>query len=65
MTPLVTNLYWQLRRIIVREDGQDLAEYALVFALISFGAVAGMDAVAAGINNAFSDVAATFTSNIT
>ncbi|MGC1462049.1 MAG: Flp family type IVb pilin [Terracidiphilus sp.] len=38
------------------EEGQDMVEYALVVALIAFGAVAGMGKLAAGISHAFSDV---------
>jgi pilus assembly protein Flp/PilA len=38
------------------ESGQDLIEYALVAALIAFAAVAGMNFVAASINNAFSTI---------
>ena len=38
------------------ESGQDLIEYALVTALIAFGAVAGMSTVADYINNAFSKI---------
>jgi pilus assembly protein Flp/PilA len=48
-----------------REEGQDLVEYALVVALIAFGAIAGMQFLASGINNAFSDIANVVTSNIT
>jgi pilus assembly protein Flp/PilA len=43
-----------LLRVHRDESGQDLIEYALVTALIAFGAVAGMSTVADYINNAFS-----------
>lgn len=39
---------------LVREDGQDLVEYALVVALIAFAATAGMHTLASDINSAFS-----------
>jgi pilus assembly protein Flp/PilA len=42
--------------IVVREEGQDLVEYALVVALIAFGAIAGMQSVATGINSAFDTI---------
>ncbi len=58
-------LYLQLRRLVEREEGQDLVEYALVVALIAFGAIAGMQFLAGGINNAFSDIANVLTSSIT
>jgi len=38
------------------EEGQDLVEYALVVALIAFGATAGMGALAGGINSAFNTI---------
>jgi len=43
-----------------REEGQDLVEYALVVAMISLGAVAGMDKVAVGINDAYTTISTTF-----
>lgn len=46
------------------ESGQDLIEYALVTALIAFGAVAGMNTVADYINNAFSKIGSKLTSAI-
>ena len=65
MNPVFTNIFQQLRSNLVREEGQDLVEYALTVALIAFGAVAGMNFLAVGLNNAFSGIAATITSNIT
>ncbi len=46
------------------ESGQDLIEYALVAALIAFAAIAGMNYVAASINNAFSTIGNKLTSAI-
>ena len=43
----------RLQCLIKREDGQDLVEYALVVAMIAFGATAGMKTLAGGINTAF------------
>ena len=48
-----------LKRLRREESGQDLTEYALVVALIAFAAVAGMNTLANGINNAFSSIAST------
>ena len=50
--------------LLDREEGQDLVEYALVVALIAFGAIAGMGYLATGINHAFSDIASTLTTNV-
>ena len=63
MHALSTNLYLYVRNLLEREEGQDLVEYALVVALIAFGAITGMGALATGINNAFSNIATTLTSN--
>lgn len=59
-----TNVYLFFRQLIDREEGQDLVEYALVVALIAFGAITGMGFLANGLNNAFSDIAGTLNSNI-
>jgi pilus assembly protein Flp/PilA len=64
MDTLLTRLHFQLRDLAVREEGQDLVEYALVVALIAFGAIAGMTQLATGINNAFSSISTTLTSDV-
>ena len=64
MNLLVSNLYFRLKAILIREEGQDLVEYALVVALIAFGAITGMGFLATGINNAFSGISTTLTSNV-
>jgi pilus assembly protein Flp/PilA len=51
-------------QLIEDEQGQDLVEYALVVALIAFGAIAGMGYLAKGINHAFSGIATTLTANV-
>lgn len=38
------------------EEGQDLVEYALVVALIAFGAVAAMQGLSSEINTAFQTI---------
>ena len=65
MKSVSTNLFQFLRNILALEEGQDLVEYALVVALIAFGAISGMKFLATGLNNAFSDIANVLTSNIT
>jgi pilus assembly protein Flp/PilA len=57
-------LYLKLQELKNREEGQDLVEYALVVALIAFGAVAGMTSLAGGINTAFNNVTSMLSSNI-
>jgi pilus assembly protein Flp/PilA len=41
---------------LVREDGQDMVEYALLVALIAFAATSGMHTLANDINSAFSAI---------
>ena len=47
-----------------REEGQDLVEYALVVALIAFGAILGMHSLATGLNTAFGDISTTLASDL-
>jgi pilus assembly protein Flp/PilA len=47
-----------------REDGQDLVEYALVVALIAFGAISGMQVLASGLNNAFATISTTLANDL-
>ncbi|MGA9585920.1 MAG: Flp family type IVb pilin [Terracidiphilus sp.] len=65
MSSLSSKLFLHVRALVEREEGQDLVEYALVVALIAFGAISSMNFLASGLNTAFSSVAATLTSNIT
>jgi len=46
-------LHQFLLRAFRESEGQDLVEYALVVALIAFGAVAAMQGLATEINTAF------------
>ncbi len=56
MNDLMLKMFITAKNVMAREEGQDLVEYALVVALIAFGAVAGMNALAGGINTAFQNV---------
>jgi pilus assembly protein Flp/PilA len=57
-------LYLVAKSLIEREEGQDLVEYALVVALIAFGAITGMGYLAAGINHAFSNISVVLTTAV-
>jgi pilus assembly protein Flp/PilA len=65
MNNLLLKLYVKFQDLVSREEGQDLVEYALVVALIAFGATAGMGALATGINTAFSNVSTKLGTTIT
>ena len=54
--------YSTFQTLMLRDDGQDLIEYALLVGLIAFGATAGMQAAAGGVNAVFTTVAATLSS---
>jgi pilus assembly protein Flp/PilA len=64
MNTMLIKLYLKLQDLKNNEEGQDLVEYALVVALIAFGATAGMTKLANGINLAFSDVSSDLLSAI-
>jgi pilus assembly protein Flp/PilA len=59
MYSVLLRLYVKFQNLLSCEEGQDLVEYALVVALIAFGAVAGMKVLASGLNNAFSTISTT------
>jgi pilus assembly protein Flp/PilA len=56
MNDTLLKLYVKFQDLASREEGQDLVEYALVVALIAFGATAGMKALAGGLNTAFNNI---------
>jgi pilus assembly protein Flp/PilA len=64
MNSILLKLYLIFQELRSGESGQDLVEYALVVALIAFGATAGMQSLATGINLAFSDVSSDLLSAI-
>ena len=64
MNNLLIKLYVKLQELKNREEGQDLVEYALVVALVAFGATAGMGALATGINTAFNNISTKLASDI-
>lgn len=51
-SPLL-GLYRKIYSLLKRDDAQDLVEYALVVALIAFGAVAAMKGLSTEIATAF------------
>jgi pilus assembly protein Flp/PilA len=50
-------LYVKLQSAMMREEGQDLVEYALLVALIGFAATATMGTVATNISGLFTKIA--------
>jgi pilus assembly protein Flp/PilA len=64
MNNMLLKLYVKFQDLTSSEEGQDLVEYALVVALVAFGATAGMGKLAGGINSAFSTVSTKLASYI-
>ena len=64
MNTMFLKLYVKFQDLASRKDGQDLVEYALVVALIAFGATAGMGKLATGINTAFSNISSMLVSSM-
>lgn len=54
--------YSAFQTLMLRDDGQDLIEYALLVCMIAFAATAGMQAAAGGVNKVFTTVAAILSS---
>jgi pilus assembly protein Flp/PilA len=65
MNNLLIKLYVKFQELANREEGQDLVEYALLIALIAFGATAGMSKLATGISTAFSNISIQLSTSIT
>jgi pilus assembly protein Flp/PilA len=65
MNDLMLKMYVKVQDLMSREEGQDLVEYALVVALIAFGATAGMSSLATGLNTAFKQISTTLGTYVT
>ncbi|MGD0733778.1 MAG: Flp family type IVb pilin [Terracidiphilus sp.] len=64
MNTLMCRAYLLMKQMLEDENGQDLVEYALVVALIAFGVVGGMHALANGLNKAFNTVSTTLSTSV-
>lgn len=51
-----------VRERLIREEGQDLVEYSLVFGMVALGTVAGMESLDAAIVQVFNSLSAVFAS---
>jgi pilus assembly protein Flp/PilA len=60
MKNIVSKMHLAIKGLM-KEEGQDLVEYALVVALIAFAATAGMHSLATSINTAFANIGTTLT----
>lgn len=64
MNAMLLGLYLKLSEIMSREEGQDLVEYALVVAIIAFGAVAAMKGLSTEIKNAFNTISSDLSTSL-
>jgi len=65
MNNLMLKLLVKIQSLAVREEGQDLVEYALVVALVAFGATAALKNLGTGLNHAFTNISSTLASSLT
>jgi pilus assembly protein Flp/PilA len=65
MNNLMLKLFVQMQTLMAREEGQDLVEYALVVALVAFGATAALKTLGSGLNSAFTNISSTLASSLT
>jgi pilus assembly protein Flp/PilA len=56
MNLVAWKIFFKIRSLIESEEGQDLVEYALIVALISLAAVAGMKTLASDIGTVFTNI---------
>jgi pilus assembly protein Flp/PilA len=64
METTLWNLYSRLQDLMLRDEGQDLIEYAMVVALIAFGTTAAMHAAAGGVNTVFITIGTTLSNAV-
>ena len=64
MNKLFLKLYLTAQSFREREDGQGLTEYAMAFAIIALGTVAGESVVAQKLNHTFIAIATTITAGV-
>jgi pilus assembly protein Flp/PilA len=55
MNNAMLKLLGKLQTLMQREEGQDLVEYALVVALVAFGATLALKNLGTGLNHAFTN----------
>ncbi|HEX3892305.1 MAG TPA: Flp family type IVb pilin [Terracidiphilus sp.] len=64
ISSLTLKLHFAIRDFLAREEGQDLVEYALVVALIAFGAVTAMKGLSTEIKTAFNTISSDLGSSL-
>jgi pilus assembly protein Flp/PilA len=65
MNHLLHLLIRNIQILTNREEGQDLVEYALIVALVAFGATAALQTLGSGLNSALTNISSTLASSLT
>jgi pilus assembly protein Flp/PilA len=58
----ISRFLCELQLFLEHEEAQDLVEYALVVALIAFGATASLHTLGVGLNHVFTSISSTLAS---
>ena len=64
MHEVLMRLWLTSKALLEQSDGQAMSEYALVFALVAFGCIAGQHAVATSVNQVFITLAGEAQTNL-
>lgn len=64
MNKILSDLYSKFSDLMSRENGQDLVEYALVVAIIAFGAVTAMKGLSTEIKAAFNTISSDLSTSL-
>jgi pilus assembly protein Flp/PilA len=64
MNTLLLKLFIKFEDFRSRDEGQDMVEYALVVALVAFGATAGMKGLATALTTGFKGISSTLGSYV-
>ncbi|MGA2169194.1 MAG: Flp family type IVb pilin [Terracidiphilus sp.] len=62
MNTMLVKLHVKLQDLMNGEEGQDLVEYALIVALVAFGATAALQTLGVGLNSVFTNISSTLAS---
>jgi Flp pilus assembly pilin Flp len=62
---MLLKLFVKLQELLSREEGQDLVEYALIVALLTFGVAAATKFLAAGLASTFGNISSSVGSYVT
>lgn len=64
MQTTLSSFYSRLQNLMLRDEGQNLIEYALVVALIAFGTTAAMHALAGRVDTVFITIGTTLSNAV-